>query len=219
MRVILTVPADPASGGLAPNLAAWRQTGVIVAAQLLNVVPGARSAETVPPNPSLGAVAVVEFADAAAFIGWKASAEPKRVPGLVATPVDVLGRLEVTPRDSHAAVFLVAEYEITAPPGRYQDYVDGYVMPQLDAWKKSGLITSAVMFAAHDRAGAPFHALLLLEHRDPPTFARRDAVKGESRQALASVPSWKAWSDVKAEIRTERFLSRATLAEGFGPRS
>ncbi len=44
-------------------------------------------------------------------------------------------------------------------------------------------------------------------------FARRDAVKDESRKQLAADPAWKALSDVKATIRTEKFLTRATLAE------
>ena len=217
-HVILTVPPAPAAAALAGQLTAWRQSGAIASAQLLNVVSGARSAETVAPNPALGAVAVVEFADEAALARWTASSEPQRVPGLVATRVDVLSRLEVTPRDSHAAVFLIAEYEIGVPPARYQGYVDGYVVPQLNAWKESGLITGAVMYGTRERAGAPFHAMLVLEHRDAAAFARRDAVKEGSRKELAALPSWKAWSDVKAAIRTEKFLTRATLAAVPGPR-
>ncbi|MSU50461.1 MAG: hypothetical protein EXS37_15480 [Opitutus sp.] len=60
--------------------------------------------------------------------------------------------------------------------------------------------------------------MLLLEHRDAQAFARRDDVKDESRAQLASIPSWKALSDVKATIRTEKFLSRATQDAATGPR-
>ena len=212
-HVVISVSATANPGDLPRQLAAWRQAGAISGAQLLNVVAGAHSAETVPPNPALGAVAVVEFADEAALTRWQESPAAKLAPGVVATRVNLLSRLDVTPRDSNAAIFLIAEYDITVPPARYQEYVDGYVMPQMNAWKKSGLITSAVMFTARDRAGAPFHAILLLEHRDAATFARRDAVKDESRKQLAADPVWKALSDVKATIRTEKFLTRATLAE------
>jgi len=212
-HVILSASTTANAGELPRQLAAWRQAGAIATAQLLTVVTGARSAETVPPNPTLGAVAIVEFADEAALTRWQQSPTSKLAPGVIATRVDLLSRLDVTPRDSTAAVFLIAEYDITVPPARYQEYVDGYVMPQMNAWKKSGLITCAVMFAARDRAGAPFHAMLLLEHRDAATFARRDAVKDESRKQLAADPAWKALSDAKATIRTEKFLTRATLAE------
>jgi hypothetical protein len=215
MHVILTVPPGPFPGRLAEKLHAWEQAGAISGAQLMDVVAGERSSNTVAPNSALGAVAIVEFADEAAFARWKKMLSATDAPGPVVTPVDVLSRLNVTPRDSKAAVFLLAEYEIMAPPKRYHDYVKGYVMPQLEAWKKSGLITSAVMYATRNREGAPFHAMLVLEHRDAATFARRDAVKDESRNQLAADPAWKALSDVKATIRTEKFLTRATLAGGF----
>ena len=212
-QVVLTVPPGAAAGRLAEELHSWNQSGVITGAQLFNLVPGARSSETVPPNSALGSVAIIEFSDEAACSRWKKLLAAQEFSGHVATSVDVLSRLEVTPRDSKAAVFLLAEYEIMVPPERYRDYVDGYLMPQLNAWKKSGLITSAVMYATQNRAGAPFHAMLVLEHRDAATFARRDAVKDESRKQLAADPVWKALSDVKATIRTEKFLSRAILVE------
>jgi hypothetical protein len=212
-HIIISVSPSAAPGDLPRQLAAWRQAGTISAAQLLNVVLGARSAENVAPNPTLGAIAIVEFADEAALTRWQQSPASKLAPGMVATRVDLLSRLDVTPRDSKAAIFLIAEYDIIVPPARYREYVDGYVMPQMNAWKNSGLITSAIMFAARDRAGAPFHAMLLLEHRDAATFARRDAVKDESRKQLAADPTWKALSDVKATIRKEKFLTRAIFAE------
>jgi hypothetical protein len=158
-------------------------------------------------------VAIVEFANDAAFALWQKSPESKLPAGLVATPADLLSRLEVSPRDSKTAIFLLAEYEIAVPPARYQECVDGYVMPQMNAWKDAGLITGARMYAVRDRAGAPFHALLVLEHRDARAYSRRDAVKEESRKQLAAIPSWKALSDVKLTIRTEKFLTRAMLAE------
>ena len=212
-HVAITAPAAAATGEFATRLAAWRQSGAIVSAQLLGVVPGARSAETVPPNAALGALALVEFADEAALARWEQSPAAKLAAGFSVARVDLLAQLAVTPRDSAHAVYLLAEYEIMVPPPRYQEYVDGYVMPQMRAWKTSGLITGAFMYAARDRAKAPFHAVLVLEHRDAAAFARRDAVKDESRKELAADPKWKALSDVTATMRTEKFLSRATRVE------
>lgn len=216
-HLILCVPSATDSAELARKLETWRKGGRITAGQLLKVARGVTSAETIPSNAALGAVAVLEFADEAALTRWQQSPEAKLAAGMTATRVDLISRLEVAGRDSRTAVFLIAEYEIMVPPARYREYVDGYVVPQMNAWKKAGLITGAFMYTARERAGAPFHAMLLLEHRDAQAFARRDDVKDESRAQLASIPSWKALSDVKATIRTEKFLSRATLAESTSP--
>ena len=135
-HIIISAPATAKTAELATQLAAWRQDGAISRAQLLDVVRGARSAETVSPNSALGALAILEFADAAAQARWEKSSASKLAAGLVATRVELLSRLEVAAPGSSAAVFLLAEYDIMVPPARYQEYVDGYVMPQMRAWRR-----------------------------------------------------------------------------------
>lgn len=115
-HLIVCAPSSAGSGELSRKLAAWRQSGSIAAGQVLAIVPGARSAETVPPNTALGAVAVVEFADEMALGRWQKSPDAKLPAGFTATRVDLLSRLEVVPRDSRVATFLIAEYEIMVPP-------------------------------------------------------------------------------------------------------
>jgi len=125
--------------------------------------------------------------------------------------VDLVSRLDAPGRDSAQAVFLLPEYEIapSVSPAAYKEYVDGYVMPQMTEWIAIGLITSAAMYAARVREGAPFHALLILEHENDAAYARRDAAKDEARKKLAAIPAWKAFHEGKAAIRTEKFASLA----------
>ena len=101
--------------------------------------------------------------------------------------------------------FFVLEYDVLADMPKYTSYVQGYVVPQFDAWMKSGVLVSYAAFANQNPAGAPWSSFILLEYKDLHALAAREMVKNTARAHLAaSDPVWKKWSDDKTAIRKEK---------------
>jgi phosphate transport system substrate-binding protein len=205
--VVLTVPAGAAGAESLPaQLARWRQTGIVSSAVLLESA-GAR-------DRAFETLAVVEFPDAETLGRWQLTGARELGPGLIATPVDALIRGESSPRDSSKARFLVAFYDVQVPPERYRDYARGYIEPQMEGWRAERALTSYALFAARERSGAPWHSVLVMEYRDDRALARRDEVKDAVRRKLgATDASWKALSDAKTVVRTEKSLTPASWVE------
>ena len=206
-HVLVTVPAGgEGADRLRAQLAQWRQTGVASSVVLLES-GGAK-------DPAFAALAVVEFPDEETLVRWRQTGARELGPGLVATRVDALFRGESSPRDSSKAKFLVALYDVSVPPDQYRDYAKGYIQPQLEGWRAARVLTSYWLFAARERAGAPFHSALIMEYRDERALARRDEVKESVRQSLgATNAAWKTLSDSKLNVRTEKSLTPAAWVE------
>lgn len=101
--------------------------------------------------------------------------------------------------------FFVLEYDVLTTPPRYTSYVQGYVVPQFDAWIKSGTLVSYSSFLNQNPPGAPWSSFILLEYKDLAGLAARETVKNSTRATLAATdPTWKKWSEDKTAIRTEK---------------
>lgn len=101
--------------------------------------------------------------------------------------------------------FFVLEYDVLADMPKYTSYVQGYVVPQFDAWMKSGVLVSYAAFVNQNPAGAPWSSFILLEYKDLHALAAREMVKNKARtQLAASDHVWKKWSDDKTAIRKEK---------------
>lgn len=196
--VVLTVPTRTAAGAaeLPSLLADWRMKGLVSDAFLLGVAG---------PSPAFSEVAVLEFPNEDCVARWRQVGAPSLGSGIVATEADRLAHGEIFPRDSSHATFTVTAYDVKVSPERYRDYTQGYTAPEFEAMRQSGKgLTSYFLFAARDRTSAPWQALLLAEYRDPLAYSRREEMLADARLHLADQPAWKAWSDGKAAIRSER---------------
>jgi phosphate transport system substrate-binding protein len=205
-HILITAPSGaPGAPGLPAQLAGWRQDGLVSFAILLD--------STQDKGAPFGSLAVLDFPDEASLAQWQRVAAPSLGAGLIVTRADALAHGEKTPRDSSRATFLVALYDVLAPAARYREYVEGYVVPQMEAWKAARNITSYTLFAARPGSGAPWQSLLLMEYPDSLAYSQRDAVKDSTRAKLAADSAWKGFSDAKAAFRTEKSLTPAVLAE------
>ena len=174
-------------------LAEWRQTGAIADAFLLNSVQG--------KDAPFRSVAVLQFPDRAAVEHWRQKGATHLGAGVIATNVDTLARGETFPRDSSKAIFLLAEYETAAAPEAYRKYVQNYVVLEMEELRTRKLLTSYFLFAARDKAAAPWHSILLMEYRDSVAFERRSQAMEEVRRKFASNAEFKMASDNNASIR------------------
>jgi hypothetical protein len=108
----------------------------------------------------------------------------------------------LTTQDSQ---FFVLEYDVLTEMPKYVNYVEGYVVPQFDAWIKSGTLIAYSSFANQNPAGAPWSSFIVLEYKNLDALASRELIKNKSRAELAiSDPVWKKWSDDKTVIRKEK---------------
>jgi hypothetical protein len=107
-----------------------------------------------------------------------------------------------TTRDSQ---FFVLEYDVLVDTPKYVSYVSGYVVPQFDAWEKTGALSSYASYVNQNPAGAPWSSFIVLEYKDLRSLASREIIKNKARAELAvSNPVWKKWSDDKTAVRKEK---------------
>lgn len=104
-------------------------------------------------------------------------------------------------RDS---VYLVIPYEYLGSVSQYQEYVDGYVIPQLEGWMKEDVLETYEVLLNRFPTGDRWGSLLVLEYRDLEAFGLRKKTKNKVRVGLREIPEWVAWSDIKRTIRQER---------------
>lgn len=103
-----------------------------------------------------------------------------------------------------APIYLIAFYDLTADAGAYQAYVKGYVEPQMAGWMKAGAVARYDMYLNENAAGAAWQSMLVLDYNGLDGLARRETLKSSVRKQLAANPSWKAYSDHKTNVRTEK---------------
>jgi hypothetical protein len=107
-------------------------------------------------------------------------------------------------------VYYVIPYEYRSEP-EYRDYVKGYVLPQFDGWIKSDALTGYEIYMNRYGSGSPWDSLFIQHYRDMKAFGQRQALTASVRATLRDNPQWKAWSDKKADIRSESENSIAEL--------
>ncbi len=105
--------------------------------------------------------------------------------------------------DRAHGVYLVIPYDYTGL-AEYKDYASGYLIPQVKAWMREGILGGYDLYLNRFPAGKPWDALLILEYKDMDAFSRRDEVDAKVKAQLRSDPAWRAISESKQKAGTER---------------
>jgi hypothetical protein len=107
---------------------------------------------------------------------------------------------------SRTPAVLVIPYETHVSPAEYLAYLDGYTVPQFRGWMKAGVLDSFDILTSRYPAGRTWSALIILRYHDDAALGRREETVARTRAALAGDPKWKALSESKKNIRSERML-------------
>jgi phosphate transport system substrate-binding protein len=192
-HVLVMLPADTEPPpGFTEQLAAWRQSGAVSSALLLG--------QDQTKDPGFTSMALLEFPSEASYETWDRAEASKLPTPLIVKRADVLTHGEV-PHDSNKSVFLVNTYQLLVPPQRYNDFVQGYILPNLLDQKAAHLLLRYTMYLERGPAGEA-RAVLVMEYRDSVAFGRRDAVRDELVQKLrATDAAWTRWDDTQESIR------------------
>ena len=184
----------------------WKRQGVFASYQMLFTTYAAES----EPDMFL----IVRFNHFADLARWQKVEEsyPGGLPADVQpiASADTSGTADIVNESSVAATtkdsqFFVLEYDVLVDMPKYTSYVQGYAVPQFDAWEKAGVLSSYASYVNQNPAGAPWSSLILLEYKDLPSLAAREVVKSKARVELAATnPAWKKWSDDKTAMRKEK---------------
>ncbi len=195
--------------GQTERLRRWKADGVLTSYRLMFT----RYADT----GMWDAMEELTFADTAALTRWRAI-ERQSPAGLEARALAFVQTIETTPATRVRAdaggtatdpVVLVIPYQSLVPAGEYLQYLDGYTVPQFRGWIQEGVLQSYDIVTSLYPAGRAWNAMILLRYRDDAALARRDVVVSKVRAQLALDPAWKAISDNKKAIRSERVLAIA----------
>lgn len=182
----------------------WKDEGVLKGASLLVN----RHVDSV----TWDAMALLTFASYTDVQRWNAI-EREQPAGLSSKALALTSAIETTPGDlmreggargKGHPTFLVIPYEYLVPVNEYLAYLDGYVVPQMDGWMEEGVLTHYGVFLARYPAGRPWQSMLILEYRDDAALGARDVTTAKVRTRLANNPKWKAISDAKKNVRSEK---------------
>lgn len=195
--------------GQTERLRRWKVDGVLTSYRLMFT----RYADT----GMWDAMEQLTFADAAALTRWRAI-ERQSPAGLEARALAFVQTIETTPATRVRAdaggtavdpAVLIIPYQSLVPAGEYLQYLDGYTLPQFHGWMQEGVLQSYDVVTSLYPAGRAWNAMIILRYRDDAALAQRDAVVAKVRARLMLDPAWKAISDNKKTIRTERVLAIA----------
>ena len=202
-HVLIVVPTGAAApAGFADQLSSWRQSGQVSSALLLD--------EDQKKDPGFASMVLLEFPSEGSYEHWSHEEASKLAAPLAVRRADVLTHGEVYPRDSNKSVFLVNTYKLLVPPERYNEFVQGYILPNLLDQKGAHLLLRYTMYLERGPAGDA-QAVLVMEYRDSVAFSRRDAVRNELVKKLVTAdPAWKKWDDSQDSVRQN--LSRTLAA-------
>lgn len=215
--LVITIHARPADrtalrrsleNGLVPALAQWRASGQLAGYRLMF----SRYAD----SAGWDAVEVLDFADEASLAAWR-KVERANPGGLAPEAIALATAIETTPvsrvRNGGTAsvdpAILVIPYLAQVAPGPYLQYLDGYTIPQFAGWIGEGVLDGYEIVTSRFPAGRDWSALIVLRYHDDQALGRRDEVVARVRTRLAADPTWKAISDAKQSVRTEKVLTQA----------
>jgi hypothetical protein len=200
----------------AARLAGWRAQGLISGYRLLFT----RYADA----GVWDGLEVLTFPDEAALSRWSAVEREgpggitpralERVTQVVTTPAEQVRHAARSP-GGPAPSFLVVPYAALVPTPDYLKYLDGYTLPQFEGWMGEGVLDGYDIELSRYPADRPWLSLILLRYHDDAALAQRDATTAKVRARLADDPAWKAISDTKKAVRTEKVAAVADqLAAG-----
>jgi hypothetical protein len=157
-------------------------------------------------------MAILDFASAAEAARWR-EVEASAPAGLPPQALKVTALIQSAPADRMRArsgegagpsAYLVIPYDYLVSTDAYLAYVDGYLLPQTDGWIAEKVLRGYSVYLPRYAAGRYWSSLLVLEYAGDEGLAARDRTTAKVRARLASVPSWKAYADSKAEVRVGR---------------
>ncbi len=160
------------------------------------------------------AMELLSFKDAAAMSRWRAT-ERAAPGGLDARALALVTSIDTTPTDhirgggadrATDPAVLVVPYVSLIPAADYARYLDGYTIRQFEGWIAEGVLDGYDIFTSKYPAGRDWNALIVLRYNDDAALGRRDEVVGRTRARLVLDPAWKAISDDKKSVRTEKIL-------------
>jgi|SRR5580704_11651045 hypothetical protein len=174
-------------------------------------------------NENWDMMLTLRFKDGAALAKWR-EVESQSPAGLTApalamvtsvstTPVDLV-RSNPPPDVGRGHVFLVIPYEYKVSTSEYVQYLDGYVLPQLDGWVAEKNLGHYEVYLARYGASRPWSALLLLEYTDDQALDDRSRIVAKVRDRLKENPSWKSLAEGKQNVRMEK---QAVVSDELAP--
>lgn len=101
-------------------------------------------------------------------------------------------------------VFLMVPYDYVVSLGEYLKYVDTYVVPQVEGWMQEGVLSRYSVYLSRYPAGRPWSAFVVYEYANEDALGARDRVLAKVRVRLAGNAEWKAVSESKHNVRTEK---------------
>lgn len=193
-----------------PRFQRWKAEGLLQEARVIF----SRHAD----GADFDAMVLLSFAQASGGERWK-QIERVNPAGLSAAALALTTAVETTPGDwlrqggalannqskeQPSPTFLAVPYQYLVPLNEYVDYLDGYVIPQMQGWIDEKVLSRYSIFLARYPAGRSWQSLLLLEYRDDAALGARDATTAKVRSRLKENPQWKAISDAKKNVRSEK---------------
>ena len=153
------------------------------------------------------------FKDGAALAKWR-EVESQYPAGLAAPALPVVSSVSTTPADlvrsnprpdpNPRHVYLVIPYEYKVSTSEYVDYLDGYVLPQLDGWVAEKNLAHYEIYIARYGASRAWSALLVLEYNDDQALDDRNLIVAKVRDRLKENSSWKSLAEGKQNVRLEK---------------
>ncbi|MCX7173986.1 MAG: hypothetical protein NT159_08680 [Proteobacteria bacterium] len=119
------------------------------------------------------------------------------------TPADLM-RSKSTQQEAESPAYVILPYDYNVSTNDYIAYLDGYVVPQYDGWLDEGVMTKYDLYLARYGSARFWSALFILEYRNEEALGSRDKVLAKVRARLREIPSWKAISDSKQNVRVAR---------------
>jgi L-rhamnose mutarotase len=192
------------SGKGVSQLESWKKEGVVKDYQLLF--------SSFVNNYAWDAMAILQFDRYTDMAKWRQV--ERTMPGGLSPEALALGApvntyvMDLTwsgaakERDPSKAVYFVIPYSYNARQ-EYKNYVEAYVVPQLQGWLAAGNTTAYSIYLNQNETGQATDVYFILEYKDLEQLALRRATISRVRAGLAANPAWKKISDAKSDFRKE----------------
>ncbi len=196
----------PGISSLPQQLSNWRHSG------LLNQVRLLRSDESSESNFEL--LGTLEFSDEPAMKRWQEAASAELGEGVNIIASDVLAHLETGPRDSSGSVFVVMQYDVMVPRPEFQNYIDGYQLPEMVVRLEAGGLLAYTSYYKHSGYDAPWQSLLVVEYRDEHAYEVSADVNSALGKELAKTDkTFSMYRETKLNIRDKTLTTKTSWLE------
>lgn len=204
--ILAAAKGAPGLSSLPQQLANWQQSGLVTEAQLL------RSDANAESNFEL--LGILELPDEQALQRWQETGVAELGEGVNAIVTDVLAHLEKNPQNSANSVFSVMQYDVMVPQAEFQDYIDGYQVPEMVVRIEAGGLLRYTSYYKRSESTAPWQSLLVVEYRDADAFKVSAEVNSEMGKELAKTDkTFAMYKETKHDIRDKTLTTEASWVE------